>query len=139
MSTQTSVDWLAHHERTRPNKLAILDVVGGRNLTYAEMNDRTSRLASALARDFGVRPGDRVAVLSKNVSNIFEVQFACWKLGAVFVPLNWRLAVPELAYIVGDCAPVVMLHGGEFAPQAAQLQVAHRIAWDRGGNLYAWR
>ena len=74
-----------------------------------------------------MKPGDRVAVLSKNVSNIFEVQFACWKPGAVFVPLNWRLAVPELAYIVGDCAPTVMLHGVEFAPQAAQLQVAHRI------------
>ena len=130
MTTMNSMDWLAHHARTRPNKLAIRDLMDGRDLTYAEINERTNRLASALARDFGVKPRDRVGVVSKNVSNIFEVQFACWKLGATFVPLNWRLAVPELAYIVGDCAPVVVFHGVEFADAVAQLGVNQRVAWD---------
>lgn len=79
--------------------MAMVDVATDRSFTYTEMNERTSRLANALANDFGIATGDRVAVLANNNSNFFEVQFACWKLGAIFVPLNWRLAIPELEYI----------------------------------------
>ena len=128
----TSSDWLRHHAAVRPAKTAVIDLSAGRSFTYAEMNDRTERLASVLATKFGVGRSDRVSVLSKNTTNIFEAQFACWKLGAVFVPLNWRLAVPELAYIVGDCTPTVLLHGVEFAEQADQLSIPYRVAWEAG-------
>ena len=74
------------------------------------MNDRTSRLAIALRSEFGINRGDRVAVLAENDSNTFEVQFACWKLGAIFVPLNWRLTIPELKYIVSDADPSLIIH-----------------------------
>ena len=136
MNDTASLDWLAHHARVRPAKSAVIDLGSGRRLTYAEIESRTSRLATALARDFEVGPGDRVTVLSKNISNMFEVQFACWKLGAIFVPVNWRLTVPELKYIVDDCAPRVILSGDEFAGQVAALaQVPHRVLWaDRVGD-----
>ncbi len=129
-----SFDWIAHHATNRPNARASIDLATGREFTYAQMNDRTSRLAHALSTEFGVGHGDRVAVLANNNTNSFEVQFACWKLGAIFVPLNWRLTIPELVFIVGDAAPTVMVHDNEFADTAATLAVtpgiAHLMCWD---------
>ena len=58
----------------------------------------------------GIKRGDRVAVLALNTTDTLEVQFACGRIGAVFLPLNTRLTVPELHYIVGDAAPVLMIH-----------------------------
>ncbi len=134
-SAAPSFDWIAHHATNRPNARAMLDLATDRSFTYAEMNERTSRLAAALASEFGVGHGDRVAVLANNNTNTFEVQFACWKLGAIFVPLNWRLTIPELEFIVGDCSPLVMVHDDEFAEPAAILAadpgIPHRINWDR--------
>ena len=116
-----SVDWIAHHALTRPDKVATVDLASGRTFTYAEMDDRTSRLASALAETFDVGPGDRIAVLANNNSNFFEVQFACWKLAAIFVPLNWRLAQAELEFIAGDCTPTVMIVDDDFLESGVAL------------------
>ena len=128
-----SFDWVAHHAQTRPDQLALVGLGRQVRHTWAEMNDRTSRLALALRVDFGIGPGDRVGVLANNDSRFFEVQFACWKLGAIFVPLNWRLAIPELEFIVGDCQPVAMIHDDEFDETAetvaAACGIAHRITW----------
>ncbi|MEM7340602.1 MAG: long-chain fatty acid--CoA ligase [Actinomycetota bacterium] len=131
-----SYDWIGHHAAIRGDQLAMTDLATDRTFTYAEMNERTTRLASALAADFGVTVGERVAVLANNNTNCFEVQFACWKLGAIFVPLNWRLALPELEYIVGDCSPRVIIHDNDFAENSAKLAatcgIAHRITWEDG-------
>ena len=54
-----------------------------------------------------------------NDTDVFELQFACRRLGAIFLPLNWRLAVPELEFICNDAAPVVLIHGEEFADASA--------------------
>jgi fatty-acyl-CoA synthase len=133
-SSTKSFDWLAHHARVRPHKTAVVDLATDRRFTYRELDRRAGALATLLHRHFGVSNGDRVAVYSQNNSNMFEVQFACWKLGAVFVPLNWRLAVPELEFIVGDCTPSVLLHEAGFVEQAttiaASTGIAHRISWD---------
>lgn len=137
MSTR-SYDWIAHHAATRGDKEAVRDLATGRSFTYTEMNDRTSRLARALRDEFGVERGGRVAVLAENNTNFFEVQFACWKLGAIFVPLNWRLALPELEYIVGDSTPVAIVHDDGFADNATKLaeicNVAQRISWGSAGG-----
>jgi len=129
-----SFDWLAHHANTRPEAEAIVDLGTDRRFTWAEVNDRTSRLASALQTEFGTGSGDRIAVLAHNNSNLFEVQFACWKLGAIMVPLNWRLAVPELEFIVGDAEPSVMIHDEAMAPMAEKISaltgIERRVNWD---------
>ena len=52
--------------------------------------DRIGRLGLGLRSAYGVQRGDRVAVLAHNSSDLFEIQFACGRLGAVFVPMNWR-------------------------------------------------
>jgi acyl-CoA synthetase (AMP-forming)/AMP-acid ligase II len=89
-------DWVAYHANQTPDKVALIDLHSSRRFTYAQMQDRTARLANGLAGAFNVGKGDRVAVLSNNTTDCMELEFACMKLGAVYVPLNWRLSVPEL-------------------------------------------
>jgi fatty-acyl-CoA synthase len=129
----TSYDWIAHHGRTRPDRMAMIDVRTGRRFTYREMDERVDRLCAVLHNDLGVAAGDRVAVIAQNTTDTFEVQFACWRLGSIFVPLNWRLAPAELDYIVGDCTPKVLVHDADFAEVATGVAsrggVAARIVW----------
>ncbi len=140
MSTR-SFDWIAHHAQVRGDQIAHVDLATDRTFTWVEMNERTTRLAHALVNEFGIGEGDRVAVLANNNTNFFEVQFACWKLGAIFVPLNWRLAVPELEFIVGDCSPKAIIVDDDFIDAAEQLKascnIAHIINWEGGSGEIA--
>ena len=120
MSTKV-YDWVAYHARQTPDRLAMIDIHSGRRFTYADMQNRTLRLANGLAGEFGVARGDRVAVLANNTTDFLELEFACLKLGAIFVPLNWRLSVPELEYIVGDAAPGVLVFEDVFEDAAGAL------------------
>jgi len=135
MSTR-SFDWIAHHASIRGDQIAQVDLATDRSFTWIQMNERTNRLANALAGELAVGEGDRVAVLANNTTNFFEVQFACWKLGAIFVPLNWRLAVPELEFIAGDCGPKAILFDDDMAEAATQVAkscaIEHRISWETG-------
>ena len=113
-------DWASHHAGRRPNKLAIHDLQTGRKFTYRDLDARSDKLASALSK-LGIAKGDRVALLAPNCAEYFELQFACGRLGAIMLPLNWRLTVPELEYILGDSTPRLMVHNRSFAPQANEL------------------
>lgn len=96
---QTLPDLLAYHAEQRPDDVA-LDFEG-RTTSYAELHRRTDLLATALRRlDAG--PGRRIAYLGKNSDRYFELVFAAAKAGLVLVPLNWRLAPDEWAFILGD-------------------------------------
>lgn len=114
-------DWLAHHAIFRGNHLALVDLASDRRFTYIQANERAGRVATWLARDLGVAKGDRVAVLAPNTSDVVEIQFACAKLGAIMVPLNWRLTVSELSFIASDSTPNVLIHGDEFTETAAAV------------------
>ncbi len=108
-------DWIAHFGRRTPDKTAVVDLASERRFSYAEFDARISRLAAHLRDRLRISRGDRVAVLALNTSDTLEVQFACGRLGAVFLPLNTRLTVPELQYIVSDAAPSLMIHDAELA------------------------
>jgi len=133
---QIASDWLAFHADRTPDKLAMIDQGTGRRFTYAAFNARCGHLAAHLRTVWGVQAGDRVAILAKNSTDYFEFQFACIKLGAMMLPLNWRLAEPELLFILNDAAPVGLVYDAEFAPRvpglAAGSPLAHflRIAAD---------
>ena len=101
-------DWLMHHAEARPAQTALMDLGSGRRSTYAQLNQRVARLAGHLRHEMRVRKGDRVAVLAHNCGQHFELMFACARLGAVYLPLNWRLTIPELAFIVGDAEPSLL-------------------------------
>jgi fatty-acyl-CoA synthase len=85
-------DWIAHHAELRGDKDALIDLAGQRHLSYGTLDERADRLVTHLA-SLGVIAGERVAVLAPNTTGILEVKFACFRLGAIFVPLNVRLTV----------------------------------------------
>ena len=114
-------DWIANHALRRGGALAAVDIATGRRFSYAQFHARIDGVAAVLAEAFGVARGDRVAVLAQGSTDVFEVQFACFRLGAIFVPLNWRLAEPELAAILQNCEPVVLIHDAGFADLAGRL------------------
>lgn len=126
-------DWAAGQAETRPGKVAIKDIDTGLNITYQELDNRSSNLAGYLQTQ-GVTKGERVAILSRNAPHFFELQFACGKIGGIGVPLNWRLTVPELEYILNDCSPQVLIYDVNFEGQAKQLQglcnIKHLLALD---------
>ncbi|MGJ4888542.1 acyl-CoA synthetase [Bradyrhizobium sp. HKCCYLRH3099] len=131
-------DWIAHHARRTPAKTAMVDLGSNRRFTYAEFDARVARLAGHLREACGVSKGDRVTVLALNATDTLEVQFACFRVGAIFVPLNTRLTVPELQFIVGDCAPKVMIHDDDLADTALAVArlcgVATALRYGPGGS-----
>ncbi len=113
-------DLLANAVKRFPSRPAMVE--GDRQLTFAEVDDRAHRLAMAF-RNAGLRPGDRVALLALNEIEYLEIQVAAQRARVILVPLNYRLAVPELAYIVADSTPTLLIHGPRLAEQAAALDV----------------
>jgi acyl-CoA synthetase (AMP-forming)/AMP-acid ligase II len=111
-------DVVREHAAERGDRVAIRS--GERTRTYAELDERSSRLAQALLAA-GVREGSRVACLDRTAPEVVELLFAAAKLGAVLVPLNWRLATPELAAVVGDARPAVLIAGESYADVAGEL------------------
>lgn len=114
-------DLLAGRARVTPDATALVDTRSRRELTYARADDRAGRTAAYLRDGFGVGPGDRVAVLAGNRVEIIEMLVACGRIGALLVPLNWRLPVAELATITADCTPVVVVHDAAHREPAAAL------------------
>ncbi|MBP0459234.1 acyl-CoA synthetase [Streptomyces montanisoli] len=121
--------WTARRARRTPHRVAV--VHGSRQYDYAELHDRTTRLAHHL-RDAGVRPGDRVAFLGPNHPAFLETFFAAGQLGAVFVPLNTRLAEPELRHCVTDSGACVLVHTPAFGDIASRLPVQRLIGTGPG-------
>jgi fatty-acyl-CoA synthase len=95
------------HARLRPNGLACIDLASNRRWTYSELDSDIQRAATVLSEQ-GVRISDRVATISVNNVHQIILQQALMRLGAIHVPLNWRLAPPELAKLLVDCTPVVV-------------------------------
>lgn len=122
-------DWIDHHARRAPKKLAVVDLASDRRFTYGEFRERIVSLASFLSTSLSIGPGDRVCVIAKSCVEAFEIQFACAKIGAIFLPVNWRLTPHELDYIVRDAEPAVLLCEREFLGIAEKL--VNRIG--RGG------
>ncbi len=119
MSSPASVetlilDWLAHIARTHPEKIALIDLATRRRFTYAQMFNRVCKLAAAWKK-IGVARGDRVMCVARNSTDIYDMMFAAWRLGAAYMPINWRLAPPELAEIQKDGDPALIIIDEEFA------------------------
>ena len=116
-------DYLGRRALYSPQRPAILDA--GKDpvwrLTYAQMNERANRLANWLGHEAGVGFGDRVAILARDGVEHLDLFFACGKLGAIHTALNWRLHWRELAHIVHNTQPRVLVYSGEFVETVARL------------------
>jgi fatty-acyl-CoA synthase len=110
--------WSARRARKTPHRTALIH--GDTTVTYAELHTRVTRLAHAL-RARGIRRGDRVAYLGPNHPSYLETLFAAGTLGAVFVPLNTRLAGPEIAYQLSDSGARALVYGPSHAGLVAGL------------------
>ncbi len=118
------------HARLSPDKPAAKDL--RRSLTFRELDERASRLANALA-GLGVGKGDRVAVLAFNCLEWIEIYAACARSGAVAVPVNFRLAAPEVQYILEDCGAVAILAGHDLVAVADAIRPS--LAIDPGAYV----
>lgn len=112
--------FLAKRAALSPGLEAFVGQAPERRLTYVELNARSNRIAHALVA-LGVTKGDRVALLQMNCSEYLECFFASAKIGAITVPLNWRLVPDELAFILKDSGASVLVFGNEFAESATDL------------------
>ncbi|TAM38974.1 MAG: long-chain fatty acid--CoA ligase [Burkholderiaceae bacterium] len=123
-------DILARHARERPQALALRTVISGvrRDLSYQDLARRTGYAADRLRHAWGVRGGDRVAYLGLNQADQIVLLFALARLGAMLVPLNYRLAPPEWSAILADCTPRCLLHDANWAAAATTLAHQHEIA-----------
>ena len=102
----TLVSILHEHRRSHPNRVAV--VCGEQRLTWPELDERVGRLAAALQAD-GVGAGERVLWLGQNCHRVLELLLACGRLGAVFCPANWRQSAAELAFVIDDVDPRVVV------------------------------
>jgi len=95
----------------------------GRTTTFAQFHSRANRVANGLLAA-GITPGMHVCYLGKNSDSYFEILFGAARSGAVLTPINWRLAEPEIAWIIDDCAARVLFVGPEFVDLAKRMQAA---------------
>jgi long-chain acyl-CoA synthetase len=111
-------DVIRRHAAQRPDVVALRH--GERELRYGELDERSNRLAQALLAR-GVGAGTRVAYLDRSSPEVVELLFAASKIGAVLVPLNWRLAPPELAAVLADAQAPVLIAGPAFREVAGDV------------------
>ncbi len=134
-------DWIGRWARYSPQKNALVELETGRGVTYGELADRVDRAARILRDAHGIGRGDRVALLGANRVEQVELYFAVAKLGAILVPINWRLSADEVAYVLGDCGPSLLIHGADVAETVGALPTlgwkGALLALDGEGETYA--
>ncbi|BCP02731.1 class I adenylate-forming enzyme family protein [Mycobacterium paraintracellulare] len=128
-----ATDWVDYHAQHRPDALALGCAEDGIRTTWAELEQRVAGLAATL-RGLGAGHGDRVALIAENHPRVFEVQFACMRLGALFVPLNWRLHTAEIQEICRDAQPRIIVYDGVWAEVAREVAtkagMPRQLSWD---------
>lgn len=129
-------DWLRKWATIQPHKTAVIEE--GTRYSYHDLNRRINRLSNFLVGT-GLKRGDRIAVLLRNCHEYIEIFFALSKIGGVLVPLNWRLVLPELEFIIKDSGSRFIIFDGDFIDNAVMLQekipmdVAIACATERSG------
>lgn len=111
--------WMQRRADFAPDKVAIR--FDGADLSYADLAVKAARLAVLLGNGLGVGRGDRVAWLGFNSPEMIALLFACARLGAILIPLNWRLAAPEHQHMLEDCTPAALFVEAELLAQTATI------------------
>jgi fatty-acyl-CoA synthase len=121
-------DWLSRRSQLHPEKEAI--VFGELRLTYRDLNNRVNRMIHALGK-MDLRKGDRFAIFNLNSNAFLETAFACARLGVILVPINFRLAPPEIEYILQDSGARVLLTDanlfGMIEESIEKIEIEHLI------------
>ncbi|MGI9371508.1 MAG: AMP-binding protein [Hyphomicrobiales bacterium] len=112
----TIAEWLSGHSA---GKTAII-ADDGRSWTYGELNTWSQRLSGYLSDELVMGRGDRIAYLGPNDATMIALLFACARIGAILVPMNWRLTAAELSWIIKDVEPHALVYDDEFAETALE-------------------
>lgn len=107
-------DWLKQWALYAPSSVAFNDADSDRAWTYRALYHIAIRVARTLRDDFGIAKGDRVAVLAQNEMEHVPLFFALQRLGAVMVPVNFRLATPEIEHILSDSGAKLLIHQRQY-------------------------
>lgn len=122
MNVWEELDPIRNRVRLTPDAKALADAHLKREWTYKELDERITAAAHWLYAK-GVRKGDRVALLSPNGISYFDLLFACGRLGAIFVPLNWRLSPAEMNYILEDCTPKLIGYHNKLKNKVEEIRL----------------
>lgn len=124
---------LRTHAAQTPNAFCL--TFEAETLSFRELDTRASRVANVLAA-INIQPGDRVAIIARNAPAHFELLFGCAKAGAIFLPINWRLSAREIAGILADSVPSLLIVEDDFqgllaeaARPPATIQLTAYPAW----------
>lgn len=109
------LDWLKRWNLYSPQKIAIKDGETGQEYSYSKLYEMANRGALVLSEKFNIKKGDRVAILATNELEYVFLFFAMQRLGAILVPVNFRLTSREIAHIVGDSQPQLLLYQEAFS------------------------
>jgi fatty-acyl-CoA synthase len=112
-------DWLDHHGEHAPDAPAIR--FEGASLGYADLAGQSARAARFLCEDLGLAAGERIAFLGTNHPEQLVLTFAAARAGLILVPLNWRLAAPELAAILANAEPAALIVDPAFAERVPAI------------------
>ena len=121
--------------RHRPTHPAI--ICEGRTVTYGELDRRSNQVANGLLSE-GVKAGSRIAYLGKNSESFFELLLGVAKARCSLVPVNWRLAPPEIEFIIGDAAPELIVAETEYRPVLSALSTPRKLKF-LGPDYAEWR
>ena len=107
-------DWMSRWADYSPDKVAIKEIDGNRQITYRQLNNAANRLAARLTGEMGLKKGDRVAILAENGLPQFVLFSAAQKTGLILVPLNFRLTAREIGGLLDDCRPALIVVEAKF-------------------------
>ena len=120
------IDSVATFARSQPDAPALADLESGRRWTYRALDRAADGAAAWLAARLGPASGERVAVLARNCAEMLILHLGCVRAGAVFVPLNWRLAPVELAALIADAGPNLLFHDDDFGRRSPRAAASSR-------------
>jgi acyl-CoA synthetase (AMP-forming)/AMP-acid ligase II len=112
-----------------PHAPALIDPLAGVTRTFGELSRRIDLLSGALFDVVGIRPGTRVAALSRNSLEMVELYLACARTGALLFPLNWRFSPSQVAAALHDATPAVVFYGAEFSDVVDTMRTQIDVTW----------
>jgi fatty-acyl-CoA synthase len=130
MNTDTDyieLDWLQRWALYSPESIAIESIDQKAKLSYSDLYSRVLSMSNFLSREYGIMKGERVAVLSMNRIEYIIILFAVQRLGALLLPLNYRLASPEIGFQLSDSDAKLLIVEERFREKSDQIEVAPKV------------
>jgi len=132
-------DWIGRWGRSFPEKEALVDVIDARRYTYGNLANDVHRMANFLSTELGIKKGDRVDCLSFNRAEYVKLFFGLSRLGAILVPLNFRLAPAEFSYYLEDAAPKAIFfdkkHQDRVDGFKSKIDLNHYVCFDEDDTV----